>query len=253
MSKSLLEIVNSFPSYAKEAREHLYKGKVYVVGTSFGSIYKFVKTKRGAEGYIKKQSRNSYYDESTMEMTTCGSGLFFIEVDESEIVDPKTDKGIWYRALKERMGQHCLLNDLVWAAKSVGVTEEIMLYVETSIDGIKKNEGLLVLKEYEEEEEHPAIEAESFTEDLEGSDTESPEVQATPENNVVSFDDFSKKRAEKIMNQLTGEQKLKLYALHIMLGEKETAKHFIEMEFDVDKLFSFVATSTEMFSQGKEE
>lgn len=82
------------------AKNHIYRGKTFAVG-SYRRIDSFYKTKRGAEGYIKRGKMVSYYDEMTFEMCTCGDGLEVFEIEENEIVDLNTDFNIWYEAFND--------------------------------------------------------------------------------------------------------------------------------------------------------
>lgn len=83
-----------------EAWETLYRGKVFVV-TKFDRIVTFFKTKRGAEGYIKREKNFSWYDEYKQDMTYAGDGMEYIEVKESELADYRTNKLLWYLSIKE--------------------------------------------------------------------------------------------------------------------------------------------------------
>lgn len=56
-NQTVLNLINTNVNYAKEAADNAYKGKVFVVWTpASNQIERFSKTKRGAEGYIKKQT-----------------------------------------------------------------------------------------------------------------------------------------------------------------------------------------------------
>lgn len=65
-------------------RANLYHGKVFAI-VGYNGLQATFKTKRGAEGYIKRKSNISYYDEMTFEMVNAGSGLQVIELLEDEI------------------------------------------------------------------------------------------------------------------------------------------------------------------------
>lgn len=51
-----------------------------------GRISDIKATKRSAESKIEGLKNNSYYDETTMKMTTCGSALQVVEVKEEELL-----------------------------------------------------------------------------------------------------------------------------------------------------------------------
>lgn len=92
----LKEINGDINTYLK-AKQNIYRGKVFAVVRP-NRIDKFFKTKRGANGYIEKQSNVSWYDEITFEMYCPGTNLEIIEIKESELVDITKDSNIWYQA-----------------------------------------------------------------------------------------------------------------------------------------------------------
>ena len=81
-------------------RANLYHNKVFAV-VGFNGLQATFKTKRGAEGYIKRKSNISYYDEMTFEMVNAGSGLHIIELLENEI--PVIDIKIVYKIICKNM------------------------------------------------------------------------------------------------------------------------------------------------------
>ena len=81
----ILNEINSNVYYCAKAHEAVYRGKVFAVKN--GDI-KFFKTKRGAEGYIKRQQLVVYYDEMIMEMRSCGDGAEIFEIKENELKRP---------------------------------------------------------------------------------------------------------------------------------------------------------------------
>ena len=53
-NQTVLNLINTNVSYAKEVADNAYKGKVFVVWSpTSNQIERFSKTKRGAESYIK--------------------------------------------------------------------------------------------------------------------------------------------------------------------------------------------------------
>jgi hypothetical protein len=144
---TLLEQINSNPSQAMDALNHVYRGKVYVVGTEYGTIHDMFKTRRGAEGYIKRESRFSWYDEMTQSMVNAGSGLIIEEIHAEDIEDPRTSIRIWYVWLKEVLGREYMYDSVLHTARHIGVSDEVMAYVTDAIEQMKRGEGLRVLDE----------------------------------------------------------------------------------------------------------
>lgn len=149
--ETALQAINSYPEYAKEALENVYRGKVFIVFQPYrNTIEKIAKTKRGAEGYIKKQQAFTYYDEYTNELVTCGSGLTVLEIDPTQIENPQTSKTLWYRFMKEYHGQTWYYDNIVKMAKQMNVSDDVMEYVLQSVEDMKNNRGLTVLEEAEQ-------------------------------------------------------------------------------------------------------
>lgn len=151
-NKSLLTSINSYPGYAKDALENVYHGKVYAVGRPNGHIDRFFKTRRGAEGYLKRESKGSYYCEYTNEMVSYGSGMFIEEIPADKILNYKTSKILWYNYLCNNIGQDYMYNSIIKSAEYYQVTPELMEYITTSIDDMKNNRGLTVLEDEQTEE-----------------------------------------------------------------------------------------------------
>lgn len=151
VKETALQAINSYPEYAKEALENVYHGKVFIVFQPYrNTIEKIAKTKRGAEGYIKKQQAFTYYDEYTNELVTCGSGLTVLEIDPTQIENPQTSKTLWYRFMKEYHGQTWYYDNIVKMAKQMNVSVDVMEYILQSVEDMKNNRGLTVLEEAEQ-------------------------------------------------------------------------------------------------------
>ncbi|TVY09926.1 LPD25 domain-containing protein [Paenibacillus cremeus] len=154
-NKTLLQVINTIPHEAKQAIKNLYHGKVYVIGTAWGTVYHFSKTKRGAEGYISKKSKVSWCDDMTNKMVNAADGLFIEEIQESEILNPEASKQLWYNWLKNIHGKEHMYSHTVSDLQYYNVTEEIREYVTNAIESMKNREGLTVIEEFENA---PAIE-----------------------------------------------------------------------------------------------
>ncbi|MGG3987473.1 hypothetical protein [Bacillus smithii] len=152
MTKTLLSAINSDPSLAARALKNLYRRKTYAVGRPNGHIDTFKKTKRGAEGYIKREQQGSYYDDYLQEMVSYGSDMFYEEIKEQDILNPAESLVIWFRYLKSIQGQSYLYDQALKIMKSLSVSEEVKNYVITGIDDMKNNRGLIIIEEEPTEE-----------------------------------------------------------------------------------------------------
>lgn len=77
-----------------DATNSMYRGKVYILSSN-SKIEGYYKTKRGAEGYIKKNKDICYYDDYLEELIYPNRALAITEIKASEIVDIETNKEIW--------------------------------------------------------------------------------------------------------------------------------------------------------------
>ncbi|TPF17980.1 hypothetical protein [Priestia megaterium] len=171
MRNEILKAINSNPSQAAEALETTYRGKVFAVAMSNGHVMSFYKTKRGAEGYVKKQSSVSFYDEYSQSMTTCGNGLNVIEISETEIVNPAEDVNMWYEFIKSYLNMPSFMSNIVATAKRMNVSEDVMSYVEAATNEVFTTGGLTVLESTEEAEEAIIEEAQVIEEKIEQVNT----------------------------------------------------------------------------------
>lgn len=147
---SIVDIVNSCPSFAVSALSNVYRGKVFVVSMRGNdAIVHFAKTRRGADGYVKRHS-TPYYSDWSHELVKTPYDV--TEIAESNIVHPNTDRGIWYRWLKEVNGHDYIYDNVIGELNSLNPTNEIREYVESAIAEMRSGKGLTVLDEYEETE-----------------------------------------------------------------------------------------------------
>ena len=156
----LLEKINSSAYLCRDAWDHLYHGKTFV---AYNNGCNFFKTRRGAEGYIKRQRQVVYYDEYSMEMVTCGAGAEIFEIKENELVDYKTNKKIWYSEMYDAWyhyyGRSCAFDVISQSIEQYQPTTEIVEYMETlKAEIIASN---WVMPAYEEEQPEPAPTAET--------------------------------------------------------------------------------------------
>lgn len=163
MKNEVLKQINANPELASKALNTIYRDKTFVV-VDGNRVETFRKTKRGAESYIKRQQSISYYDDYTQSMVTCGSGLQIIEIKFNEISNPQNDVRMWYRYIKDLFTRSWLLNDVLYLAKRLEVSDEIMDLVTSMIKEIKETGGYTHREEYEEKE--GIIDQQEETEDI---------------------------------------------------------------------------------------
>lgn len=156
----LLEKINSSAYLCRDAWDHLYHGKTFV---AYNNGCNFFKTRRGAEGYIKRQRQVVYYDEYSMEMVTCGAGAEIFEIQQNELVDYKTNKKIWYSEMYDAWyhyyGRSCAFDVIAQSIKQYQPTNEIIEYIESLKAEILANQW--TMPAYEEEQPEPAPTAET--------------------------------------------------------------------------------------------
>lgn len=151
----ILEIINSNINLLRNALGTIYHGKTYAV-ISCNTVENFFKTKRGAEGFIKKNKDFSYYDDYMKELVCPHKNDTYIEILENELKDIKTDKYLWYNYLKKNM--HSIYayhqgENILYEAEKAGVTEDIMIYIKETIKDIEENCSMIVLEEKPKAEE----------------------------------------------------------------------------------------------------
>jgi CBS domain-containing protein len=215
--QEVLKMINENLHYINEAKANLYRGKCFVLADSI-RVNGFFKTKRGAEGYKKRNDGFSYYDDYTQEMVSNYYGEVF-EIKEIEIIDITDNKYFWFKYLKANMGIIHAYNsgdNVIYEAKKINVSEEIMNYIKESIEDIKNNRGLTVVEPVEEVREVVEIVAEQTqqikeeSQNVEESKTESEPVVKNELNIEVKFNSekngielyFSDKPSDDFRSQL---------------------------------------------------
>lgn len=123
------------------AKKYIYRGKTLVIG-SYKRVETFYKTKRGAEGYIKRERKVSYYDEISLKKWNCGEGLGIFEIQEDEIVDLNNDFNIWYHAFKDcstNLNSNYTFDKLKYFIENYLTLEsKVYNYVMKQLDNLKK-------------------------------------------------------------------------------------------------------------------
>lgn len=204
----ILNEINSSVYYCVNAHNAVYRGKVFAVKN--GDI-KFFKTKRGAEGYIKRQQLVVYYDEMTMEMRSCGDGAEIFEIKESELVDYKTDLGIWYKEVYTGWDRHYrkswAFDSVNWNLEHYKPCAKVVEYVETLKAEILENDWRMPVFIYDEiTEEKKVIEEETTTAAEETAEneiiiSENVEIVYNDEKNGIELH-FEKKPSSEIIQAL---------------------------------------------------
>jgi hypothetical protein len=152
MRNEILKQINANPELASKALNTIYRDKTYAI-VDGSRVETFRKTKRGAESYIKRQQSISYYDDYTQNMVSCGNGLQIVEIKFTEISNPQTDIKMWYQYIKDLFTRSWMLDNILYLAKRLNVSDEIMKLVTEMIEEIKETGGYTHRKEYEETEE----------------------------------------------------------------------------------------------------
>lgn len=204
----ILNEINSSVYYCVNAHNAVYRGKVFAVKN--GDI-KFFKTKRGAEGYIKRQQLVVYYDEMTMEMRSCGDGAEIFEIKENELVDYKTDRKIWYNEIYAGWNRHYqqswAFDSVNWNLNEYKPCTEIIEYVETLKAEILNNDWRMpVFMDEETAEETTTATEETATEETEAEESEiiiseNVEIVYNDEKNGIELH-FEKKPSSEIIQAL---------------------------------------------------
>lgn len=135
----LLKKINSSVYEFKKAIESMYNGKTFACASSY-RLDTYKKTKRGAEGYIKRLQSNSYYDESTFEMVTCGSGLQVIEIKETDLISIDKNIQLWLNEVRSYLRNfHNSTDQLIKDAyKYLDPESELFAIVIAAAESIEK-------------------------------------------------------------------------------------------------------------------
>ncbi|MED3792364.1 hypothetical protein P4571_07905 [Niallia alba] len=201
-TQDIISKINSNPTSAKEVLANMYHGKAYVVARYNGHVDTVKKTKRGAEGYINRQQRVSYYDEMTFSMTTCGSDLEVFEIHESDIKDYKTSFVMWFEYLKDIQGHEYMYNQPLRLIDYLEVSEEVKAYVIQAIDDMKNNRGLTIIEEeITQEEVSETIETVETAQETNTTDITLEVVMNDEKNGIELY--FSSKPSQNVRRMLT--------------------------------------------------
>lgn len=203
----LLEKINSSAYLCRDAWAHVYHEKVFV---AYNNGCNFFKTRRGAEGYIKRQRLISYYDEYSMEMRTCGDGAEVFEIKQNELVDYKTNKKLWYQevydAWRYHYGESWAFDIVAQNIKQCQPTAEIIKYIETlKAEILAHNWGMPA---YEEEQPEPATAVETMAKNEASEKTEAVDMDGVTVEVIYNAEKqgielhFSDKPAQDVLEQI---------------------------------------------------
>ncbi|MFS0657395.1 LPD25 domain-containing protein [Niallia alba] len=200
-TQEVISKINSNPTSAKEVLANMYHGKAYVVARYNGHIDTVKKTKRGAEGYINRRQRVSYYDEMTFEMVTCGSDLEVFEIHESDIKDYKTSLVMWFEYLKDIQGHEYMYNQPLRLVEYLEVSEEVKAYVIQAIDDMKNYRGLTIIEDESNQEALEVVETIETVEESNPTDITLEVVMNDEKKGIELY--FSSKPSQNVRRMLT--------------------------------------------------
>lgn len=205
MKNTILNKINTSVYEMERLTGSFYRGKCYIVTSSFGQIKSVAKTKRGAEGYIKRNENFSYYDEYTQELCYPDANCQIVEIKENEVVG-FNDYNLWFTELKTYMGRPYQLSNLDYYMKYV-TDSEVLSYIKENIKSIKSNNGvfipenLLKVEETETIEEVEVVEEKQEVEETKNETIEDVKIVLNEDKNGVEIY-FSGKPSEDVRNNL---------------------------------------------------
>lgn len=175
----VMEIINRDLFYAIDATENSYRNKFYVL-VNGERIEGFAKTKRGAEGSIKRRTF-SYYDEYSMEMVQAGANLEVYELSALDIVDYYNDLTIWYNTMFNRWQIRQSNDYMLTKARELNVSNNIIVMIENILSNSdshshpsKEMVGIV------EELQQPALTEEANEKEVTECDTSTQETKTVP-------------------------------------------------------------------------
>lgn len=171
---NFIKVINSNVDYAIKATENSYRNKFFIV-VNGDRIENFSKTKRGAEGYIKKNTF-SYYDDYSQEMINAGSNLEVVELSSFDIIDYYNNTNIWFETMFTRWKIRQNNEYMLTLANKLECSENVIKVIESILAISDANSypslSMIGLEEIEENEVVESIVNESETpEDVTQTDT----------------------------------------------------------------------------------
>lgn len=206
---NFIKVINSNVDYAIKAIENSYRNKFFIV-VNGDRIENFSKTKRGAEGYIKKNTF-SYYDDYSQEMINAGSNLEVVELSSFDIIDYYNNANVWFDTMFSRWKIRQNNDYMLTLANKLECSENVIKVVESILGNSDANSfpslSMVGLDEIEENEVVESVVNESETpEDVTHTDTiekadNSTTMKLNEEKNGVELY-FTDKPSEEIRTQL---------------------------------------------------
>lgn len=206
---NFMKVINSNVDYAIKATENSYRNKFFIV-VNGDRIENFSKTKRGAEGYIKKNTF-SYYDDYSQEMINAGSNLEVVELSSFDITDYYNEANIWFDTMFSRWKIRQSNEYMLTLAKKLECSENVIKVIESILgNSVTNSFPSLSMVGLDEIEENEVVE--SVVNEIEDSETtiqfETVEVvsnsitmKLNDEKNGVELY-FTDKPSEEIRTQL---------------------------------------------------
>ena len=136
MKNTIINKINNSLYNIERVSNSMYRNKCFIV-VSGERIHNISKTKRGAEGYVKRNS-SGYYCEYSMEMVYPSYEI--IEVKQSEIVG-FNNFTLWHGELIQYLGSPWMISNIEYYIKFVD-NKELLEYIKESIEDIKNNKGV---------------------------------------------------------------------------------------------------------------
>jgi len=162
---NFIKVINSNVDYAIKATENSYRNKFFIV-VNGDRIENFSKTKRGAEGYIKKNTF-SYYDDYSHEMINAGTNLEIIELSSFDIIDYYNNPSIWFDTMFSRWKIRQSNDYMLTLANKLECSENVIKVIEPILDNSDANSfpslSMVGLDEIEENELVESVVNESET------------------------------------------------------------------------------------------
>lgn len=208
MKNTILNKINTSLYEQEKISEMFYKGKAFIVASPTGLIKYAGKTKRGAEGYIKRNENFSYYDEYTLELTYPNSNCEIVEIKENELVGFNSWE-LWHEELKYYLGRQYQLSNLDQYKKFI-TDKDLLSYVDNAILDIKNGKGLLYPKQLEasklepQEEEKEEVKEEAQETNSNIENTEIEKIVMNEEKNGIEIY-FTGKPSEEVRNNLKAQ------------------------------------------------
>lgn len=206
---NFMKVINSNVDYAIKATDNSYRNKFFIV-VNGDRIENFSKTKRGAEGYIKKNTF-SYYDDYSQEMINTGSNLEVVELSSFDIIDYYNNANIWFETMFTRWKIRQSNDYMLTLANKLECSENVIKVIESILANSDANSypslSMIGLEEIAENEVVERVVNESETPEVA---TQTETIEETVNSITMKLNDekngvelyFTDKPSEEIRTQL---------------------------------------------------